>query len=90
MLREISVDKPLAIPSSPAVSRACVASLGRCSSRTEAARVMGRSAAGSCSVSGGAEEGEGDDIEAEGEVEAICAFALGRVVRCGFSRMLRG
>lgn len=61
-------DLPLAIPSSPAVSSARVASLGKLSRRTEAAMVMGRSASASCSGSGGAEDGDG---EPEGGGEAM-------------------
>jgi hypothetical protein len=61
---------PLAIPSSPAVSSARVASLGRFSRTTEAAIVMGRAAAvtswSGSAASGGAEEGEGEG-EGEGE-----------------------
>jgi hypothetical protein len=73
---------PLAIPSSPAVSSARVASLGRFSRTTDAAIVMGRAASWSGSASGGAEEGEGDG---DGDGEGI--FALnGVVVRlCDFA-----
>lgn len=60
---------PFAIPSSPAVSSARVASLGKWSSTTDAAIVMGSVA--SASGSGGAEEGEGGDGDAVGDGEAM-------------------
>jgi len=63
-------DKPLAIPNSPAVSSARVASLGRFSRTTEAAIVMGRAASWSGSASGGAEEGEGEG-EGDGDGEGM-------------------
>ena len=57
---------PFASSSSPAVSSARVASLGRWSRTTEAAIVMGRVASVvSASGSGGTEEGEGGDREGE-------------------------
>jgi hypothetical protein len=69
-------DVPLAIPNSPAVSSARVASLGRFSRTTEAAMVMGRAASwSSASASGGAEEGEG---EGDGDGEGI--VSVGAVV----------
>ena len=63
-------DVPLAIPNSPAVSSARVASLGRFSRTTEAAIVMGRAASWSGSASGGAEEGEGEG-EGDGDGEGM-------------------
>lgn len=62
---------PFATPTSPAVSSARVASRGRWSRSTEAARVMGRSAGSWLSGSGGAEEGEGEEIDADGDGEAM-------------------
>lgn len=62
---------PLAIPNSPAVSRARVASLGKWSRTTEAAMVIGRSASASWSGSGGAEDGEGGDESSLGDGEAM-------------------
>lgn len=56
---------PFASSSSPAVSSARVASLGRWSRTTEAAIVMGRVASASGSDSGGTDEGEGGDGEEE-------------------------
>ena len=70
---------PLAIPSSPAVSSARVASLGKFSSTTEAAIVMGRAASWSGSASGGAEEGEGEgegDGDGEGMMFVVAFFFL--------------
>lgn len=64
------MDVPLAIPNSPAVSSARVASLGRFSRTTEAAIVMGRAASWSGSASGGAEEGEGEG-EGDGDGEGM-------------------
>lgn len=67
-------DIPLAIPNSPAVSSARVASLGRFSSTTDAAIVMGRAASWSCSASGGAEEGDGEgEGDGDGEGMVVCA-----------------
>ena len=63
---------PLTNSSSPAVSSARVASLGRWSRTTEAAIVMGRVASASGSDSGGADEGEGGD----GEGECCCGEAM--------------
>ena len=66
---------PLAIPSSPAVSSARVASLVRFSRTTEAAMVMGRAASWSASASGGAEEGEGEG-EGDGDGEGIVSVGV--------------
>lgn len=71
---------PFASSSSPAVSSARVASLGRWSRTTEAAIVMGRVASVvSASGSGGTEEGEGGDVEGEfgwGEAMVVCLVGL--------------
>lgn len=64
---------PLAIPNSPAVSSARVASLGKFSSTTEAAIVMGRAASWSCSASGEGGDGDGDG-DGEGMVDAVVIF----------------
>lgn len=69
---------PFSNPRSPAVSSACVASAGRASRRTEAARVMGASSF-SCSAEAEAEAsggeglwgGEGEE-GAEGMVVLFC------------------
>ena len=61
---------PFANSSSPAVSSARVASLGRWSRMTDAAIVMGRVASASDSGSGGAEDGEGGDGEGEEDADA--------------------
>lgn len=79
MGRDVVESVPLATPNSPAVSSARVASRGRWSRSTEAARVMGRSCVASSSgavgsVSGGAEEG---DWEEEGEGEAMLGSGRG-------------
>lgn len=70
------MEGPFVTPRSPAVWSACVASRGRWSRRTEAARVMGRvESCSSCSSwffgESGPEEGEGDVVEAVGEGEAM-------------------
>lgn len=76
---------PFASSSSPAVSSARVASLGRWSRTTEAAIVMGRVASAlSASGSGGTEEGEGGDGEGEcGWGEAMIVCSVGVFFLCG-------
>lgn len=79
-------DLPLAIPNSPAVSSARVASLGRFSRTTDAAIVMGRAASWSASASGGAEEGEGEgEGDGDGDGEGIFAFDGVLVRLCDFA-----